>query len=151
MDAIGVRFTGAPQTVKASGIELNLPPDSSIPHKWKDTFGARLGGDYNVIQDLLAVRAGAWFQSSAIDPKYVYVDFFPTQRVGLTGGATVRVKPVDIQVGYQHIFMASVDNKGDGQVKALTGTGTGQSAFGINGGKLTGSANVFSIGAVARF
>jgi hypothetical protein len=150
---IDVEFQGPPQSVNVAGLGSvgPLPAKTSIPHNWKDAFGLRLGGDYNLLPDRLALRAGAWFQTSSIDPKYVHVDFFPTQRVGLSGGATVRFSPVDVQVGYQHVFMKDVDNKGDGRILGLTGSGNNLSTYAVNGGKLTGSANIFSIGAVARF
>lgn len=152
-DAIGVQFQGG-ASVNTPGVgDVSLPANSSVPHKWKDSFGVRLGGDYNVLADRLAVRAGAWYQSSSLDPAYIYPDFFPTERLGLTVGTTVRVKPVDIQLGYQHIFMKDQDNKGEGAIRGLSGSAQSGNLTptAINGGRMSGAANVFSVGAVARF
>ncbi|MCC6647829.1 MAG: outer membrane protein transport protein [Polyangiaceae bacterium] len=149
----------APNTVvNGPGITADVPVNADVPHRWKDSYGARLGGDYVILPAKLAVRAGAWFQTSAVREEYLHMDFVPSQRIGLTVGGTFRAGPVDIQAGYQHVMVGSVDNHGNGQIRGLvagrTVTDSDQefrSPYGVNGGKLTQSIDVFSIGGVYRF
>lgn len=158
-DTLGIYFRASPPTVvndPASGAALgSIPADASVPHKWRDAVGVRLGGDYNVLPEQLAVRAGAFFQTSSIDPKYMNIDFVAAQRIGLTVGATYRLGPVDIQGGYGHIFFKTIDNGGEGELKGRTGdvtsTPPNRSTFPINGGKISAVANVFTVGVVPRF
>ncbi|MFO0659855.1 MAG: outer membrane protein transport protein [Polyangiaceae bacterium] len=155
-DNLGIRFNGAPTQVTPAGAASPLgevPPNADVPQNWKDSYGFRLGGDYNILPDRLAVRAGSWFQSSAVDPRYVHVDFVPAQRLALTVGATVRVSIVDIQVGYGHVFFRSIDNHGNGWLKGLSASKADgyRTDYAVNGGKLTASTNVASLGFVGRF
>jgi long-chain fatty acid transport protein len=143
----------------------NVPTNADVPHKWKDTYGFRLGGDYVAIADKLSVRGGVWYQSSAIDPQYLHLDFIPAQRLGLTLGGTVRLGPVDVQAGFAHVFASTIDNGGNGSIYGLSGQAgstnatsplcpAGQpnrSECAVNGGKLTTVTNIASLGAVYRF
>ncbi len=103
--------------------------------------------------NFLAVRAGAWFQTSSIDPRYVHIDYIPAERLALTVGATVRLSKIDIQAGYGHVFFRSIDNHGNGWIRGLSPSPqTGdRTNYGVNGGKLTASTNIASLGFVGRF
>jgi long-subunit fatty acid transport protein len=142
-----------------------VPVDASVPHKWKDQVGARLGGEWVAMPDLLGIRAGAFYQTSSIDKQYVGIDFLPSSMFGLYLGATLRLsKLVDLSAGFGHIFVTPVDNNGDGAVHGLnaqaqwdpalcplTSTNPGATANRtcnpINGGKATMGYNMGSIGA----
>jgi long-subunit fatty acid transport protein len=155
-DTLGIQFGGAetPISDPRSGAALgSVPRDAGVPHNWKDSYGVRLGGDVAVIPGTLAVRGGGFFQSSSIDPKYLHLDFVAAQRIGLTVGATFRAGPVDLQAGYGHIFFKTLDNNGEGAVAALTGSADkgNRSPFPVNGGKITASADVITLGIVPRF
>ena len=174
---VELRFpTGVPIVVDkgasppAGSVPLStVPTNADVPHNWKDSFGVRLGGDYVAIQDRLAIRAGGWFQSSSMDAKYLHIDFLPTQRIALTAGGTVRIGPVDVQLGFAHVFSATLDNGGNGGIFALSGqsgstnavssakpgfcppSSNNRSECAINGGRLTSSINIASLGVVYRF
>lgn len=154
---LGVSFDrGNLPRINVDGIERELPPDASVNHNWKDSFGVRLGGDVNVIPQRLALRAGAWFQSAFVDARDMHLDFIGAQRLGLTAGGTVRLGPADIQVGYGHIFFKTLDNGGQGTIRA-TGTGKstdnieGRSDYAVNGGKIKAKADIVSLGVVVRW
>lgn len=156
-DNIGVHFGGAP-TVSASSAPgdavppITLSPNATTPHMWKDSFGVRLGSDVNVVPDVLAIRGGAWFQSSSFQKQYVFTDFVPATRVGLSLGATYRVGPIDIQGGYSHVFYVPVDNGGNGALLSVSGIApTYRTQYATNGGQLSAAANIASIGGVYRF
>lgn len=141
-----------------------LPTDASIPHNWRDVFGVRLGGEYNLLPGRLALRAGGFYESSGQDPRYLNIDFHLSERVGLAGGVTVRVGPVDITAAYQHTFFGTTDNGGRGALYGLSGdaaTATPEAAGKpggpyrtyqvINGGKLESELNEVALGGTLRF
>src|SRR6185437_16914220 len=68
-----------------------LPPNNDVPHNFKDVFGVRVGGDYNVIADKLAVRLGGYFETQAATEQYANVDFAGGARIGFAAGATYRI------------------------------------------------------------
>ena len=140
----------------------NIPPDTSIPHQFRDTFGVRLGGEYVVLPDRLGVRAGGFVQANGQDPQYLGVDFLPSSMWGLFAGATLRVsKVVDLSAGFGHIWLHGLDNNGNGKVRAITAVDSGTSIAcadgnkppdfrtcnAINGGKVSGGYNMASLGA----
>ena len=144
-----------------------LPPNADVRHHFRDVFGVRLGGDYNVLPERLALRAGAFVESQAADPQYQNIDFDGAQRIGVALGGTVRVHNVDLILGYGHVFLGTLsnDNPAAGGLPALTGspcnptaTGAGcknaqpyRTAWPINLGTITSSINVINVGASYRF
>ena len=75
-----------------------------IPKQWKNTYSARLGGDYNVIDQLLTLRLGGFYESAATQPEYAYVDFFSYHRVGAALGASVMFHGFDISLSYSFVY-----------------------------------------------
>lgn len=158
-DTLKVTFDQPAVNLDLQGIIVPIPADASVPHKWKDSMGLRLGGDYVVLPSRLALRGGAWFQTANVEAKDMHLDFIGAQRLGLTAGATVRVGPVDVQAGYGHIFFKTLDNGGNGDLRATTGSATPQVAgtpafrsdYSINGGQIKAKADIVSLGLVARW
>jgi long-chain fatty acid transport protein len=91
-----------------------LPPNADVTHQFRDVFGVRLGGDYNVLPDALAVRAGAFFESQAANSAYQNIDFDAALRFGLALGGTYRVKlgekSLDLMLAYGHVFFGTLQN-----------------------------------------
>jgi long-chain fatty acid transport protein len=104
-----------------------VPTNANIAHHWKDVGGVRVGGDVVVVPNVLALRTGGWFETAGQDPGYLNVDFDMAMKGGIAGGATVRLGRVDLSVGYQHTFYATLDNNGNGMVHALSGDRAGLS------------------------
>src|SRR5262249_27336166 len=119
---VNIQFKPSGPGSPRSGIPLNtsggspstVPVDASIPHKWKDVFGIRLGGDLVAVPNLLSLRAGGFWEGKGQDDAYLNLDFDLAQKVGLSGGATVRLGPIDVSVGYQHPFYGTLHNGGHG-------------------------------------
>jgi long-chain fatty acid transport protein len=150
-----------------------VPTNGNIPQNWKDVVGFRLGGDFVVIPNRLSLRAGAFYEIKGQDDAYLSLNFDLAQKIGVAGGGTVRVGPIDISVGYQHTFYGTLNNNGQGQIYALSGdgTGAGMGACGtptatyptpvlpgcfrsyqpVNGGSLTAFMNEVGLSATARF
>jgi long-chain fatty acid transport protein len=127
LDTFQVRFPGK---VDATGnpigdgvIPVNgiaggaAPPNADIPKHYKDVFGARLGGDFNVLPDQLAIRAGMFGETNGQDQQYQNIDFAGAARFGLAAGGTYRIhlggegvtRAIEISLGYGHIFFATQD------------------------------------------
>ena len=150
LDNLEVRFV---EGIKVNGTPGSIPQNADIPHKWKNVFGARLGGDYVIIPGFLAARAGAWFETNGQDAEYLNPDFHNGYHVGINAGATVRLGRFDVSLGYQHTFFETLDNGGKGAVKGLSGDATTnyRTVHVVNGGKLTSSLDEIALGATVRF
>ncbi|MBK9261066.1 MAG: outer membrane protein transport protein [Polyangiaceae bacterium] len=150
VDNMEVRFEPG---IRVNGTPGYVPENADIPHKWKNVFGARLGGDYVFIPGFLAARAGAWFETNGQDPEYLNTDFHLGYRVGVNAGATVRLGRFDVSLAYQHTFFETFDNGGNGKLKGLSGDATTgyRTVHNINGGKLTSSLDEVALGATFRF
>ncbi len=153
-----------------------VPLNGSIPHHWKDVVGVRLGGDVAVVPNILSLRTGAWYETTGVDPQYLSIDFDLAQKVGVSGGATVRIGPMDLSVAYQHTFYGTLNNGGNGSIYGLSGDSQGTGSIGgkppacgtdpknpkigpgcfrsfqpVNGGSLTDSLNEVGFSATAHF
>ncbi len=118
IDNIEVRFP-ADAPIPVSGIPGGvIPPNVDQKRGYRDVFGVRIGGDYNVIRDRLALRAGGFFESSAQDKQYQNLDFIGASRFGLSLGGTFRIRTgkgadsgaLDLMLGFGHMFVADQTN-----------------------------------------
>jgi long-subunit fatty acid transport protein len=151
-----------PVALGSTSVAGYVPPDASVPHFWKDTFAVRLGGEWVAVPNLLGIRLGTYFQTGAVDAKYANIDFLPSQQFGLYAGATVRLAPrIDLSAGFGKIFLATVDNGGNGGVYGLSAntqtscpSGATPQAFRtcepVNGGAVSGGYTMFSLGVSAK-
>src|SRR5262249_42893602 len=157
VDAVEVRLRGDPSVggapIAIAGTPGTAPGNADVPHNWRDVVGVRLGGDFVVLPNLLALRTGGFFESSGQDDAHLNVDFDASWRFGLSAGATVRLGPVDVAAAYQHTFYGTLDNGGQGAVHGLSGDATSQfrTLQAVNGGKLTSSLNEVALGGTLRF
>jgi len=123
--------------------------DRDIPKLWKDQLTLHLGGDAHVIPERLTLRAGASYETRGIEASNLSVDFMPLERLGLHGGATLRVGDLDVSVAYAHIFQETVTvGTGEAQYHALAASGTGPV---VNAGRYAASYDVISAGLSYRF
>ncbi len=76
----------------------------------KDQLSLRLGGDYNPIPNVLALRLGVSYETRGQDPEYVRPTWsMPFERLGLHGGITWRIDGrTDISFGYGHFFQETI-------------------------------------------
>jgi long-subunit fatty acid transport protein len=182
-DSIQIRFPSDPSgkgTLPVAGVAGGeIPPNADQKRGFKDVIGIRVGGDYNVLPDQLAVRAGGFFETSAADPALQNIDFAAGSRFGLALGGTYRIRfgegaktsALELMVGYGHVFVAEqsrTDPNASGAtalagtscntVKAVPGTQTCEdgteryrSKWPVNLGTITNSLNVINVGAAYRF
>ncbi|HSO36781.1 MAG TPA: outer membrane protein transport protein, partial [Labilithrix sp.] len=182
-DNIQIRFPGdatGKGSLPVAGVAGGeIPPNADQQRGFKDVFGVRVGGDYNVLPDQLAIRGGAFFESSAAEAAFQNIDFAPTSRFGLALGGTYRLhlgqgektSAIELMLGYSHIFFGeqSRTDPGASGSPALAGTscngsdpvvGTQTCSDGnaryrtkwpVNLGTITSSVNVINVGAAYRF
>lgn len=181
-DTVRVRFPGnATQDgiLPVSGTPGFVPPNADVKKGFKDVFGVRVGGDYNVLPDRLALRTGAFFETEGQDARYQHIDFAGGARFGLSLGATFRWRlsesarsALEFSAGYGHVFVADMKNadRDASGLPALAGTNcnpaespapagdlcaTGRqkyrSNWPVNLGTVTNTINVINLGVAYRF
>ncbi len=141
--------------VANAGTPLPLPNNSYLEHQWQDQLRLSLGGDYNVIPGLAALRAGVSYETSGLKRGYTQLDFIPGERLGLYGGLTVRIGRVDVSLAYSHIFQRSetvseadasvVQTVALDQAAIDSGDASARQHTNVNAGRYTASYNIASL------
>jgi long-subunit fatty acid transport protein len=142
---------GAPGTPHVSlasgptGTPLPVQPRVDLPHHWTDTYGVRFGGDYNAIANLLAIRLGVSYETSAVPNQYMNIDAWPVQKVGLHAGLTLAHKRTRLTLAYSHVFFGQVEVPvGSGRVTEVAST-LPEMAQAVNEGFYQASLDVISV------
>lgn len=149
-DVAKIRFAEGINVLGAAG---TVPTNADRPTGYRDSYGARLGGQWNALRDRAALRLGTWVETSAVPDDHLTVTGVPALRGGIAGGLVFRVARTDLELGYMRAWNAGLDNGGDGKLKAIAGSGSddNRSYHAVNGGKVKQSAHVFSLGGIVRF
>ncbi len=157
-----------------TGIPTPVPPTSNLAHQWKDSLSVRLGGDYNVMPGLAAVRLGFSFETKGVEDGYEQLDFLPFMRFGAHLGLTLRLGRFDVSLAYAHIQqVATTVSPADARITQVSadarygelcteGTclrgyppSTGPSNFGqgtvVNTGRYTSNFDIVSLGLTYHF
>jgi hypothetical protein len=72
-------------------------------------ISVRVGGDYNIVPGVLAVRAGGSMETDGQDVEYLNPLSYMLRRVGLHAGVTLRVAgKTDISIGFAHFIQRDV-------------------------------------------
>jgi long-chain fatty acid transport protein len=170
--AIEVRFPEVDGRGVLNTLPTNVPvpPNADRPTGYRDSFGVRLGGQWNAVRDVFGFRAGGWFESNSQDPRFLTVAPVGATRFGFGGGIVARYGAMDVSIGYQRHLSLGLDNHGDGGLRAPAGTADppfnlaqeppGVSAedrtqfrtrHAVNGGSVNFDAHVFTLGGTVRF
>ena len=83
----------------------------AVPHRWKDQLSIRAGGDWNVLPGVLALRAGASFETEGFRKGYAFTDYLPFQRYGAHAGLTIRFNQFELSGAFAHYFHKTFDNR----------------------------------------
>ena len=182
-DTIQVRFPGDANgkgTLPVAGVAGGeLPPNADQKRGYKDVFGVRIGGDYNIVPEKLAIRAGTFFESSGANPALQNIDFAPTWRLGLALGGTYRIRlgegdgarALELMLGFGHIFFGEQSRTDptssgapgiagtscnasvpvDGTQTCQDGSARYRTKWPVNLGTITNSVNVLNMGVAYRF
>lgn len=159
----GLTNTG---NINVGGINVPAPADITIRSALSNTYGFRLGGDWNVIPGTLAVRAGASYETGAVSPQLAQIHLPAYADLSLHAGLSYRWRWLTISAAYGHFFFDG--NNASTGVRAITtpdpqiatndtgcapGTpaGVGAQACTVNRGTYSGYFNSGSIQFTARF
>ncbi len=127
----------------------SVPARVTIPHRWRDQLGLRLGGDVRVLPELLSARAGVSFETNGTRPAYAQLDFWPTQRLGLHAGLTLEVGQFDLSLSYAHLFNETVTTQPD-EAAVPQLVAVGDRPVSVNAGVYASNIDVVSLGVVWR-
>lgn len=113
-EAYELKFDAAFVNLPAEGGEGTFIP---MPHlkdvrNYQHTHAVRIGGDYNAVPGLFAVRAG-WAYETAVSPDaYTHIDFPSTAKVtgALGAGLTLDLVDIDLGFSYTHFEERTVTN-----------------------------------------
>lgn len=122
-------------------LAATLPATLPIPKGWRDQLSIRLGGDWNILPNQLAIRGGVHFETSGLSQRYQTPDFLPGMRLGLHLGATYRIDRFDVSIAYGHIFQFD-ETVSDAQHRLIAAQDGGMGAYTCPGGEYMGGQPV---------
>ena len=140
--------------------------DFMVPKNYRDVHQVRFGMDVEAIPKVFAVRAGAWYQTSAFPKNYetFSVDFPVGEQVAVTAGLTWKALErkkkhphkadnwLDVNVGYSHVFQPTIKvTEGVLGQRGITTPGTPLSGNVINNGTYDVSYNLFGVSLEGHF
>lgn len=86
-------------TINALGSPQEVDPEFVIPQALHDTWSLRLGGQYR-LNDLLELRAGGFYEPSAVDPAHVTVSLVDADKVQLGGGGSLYLNDEALRIDF---------------------------------------------------
>jgi long-chain fatty acid transport protein len=94
-----------------------------VVHHFRDTFSARLGGQYNlyVRQAMLMFRLGAYVDSAATHLEDTRLDFDAGAKYGATVGFGFQIRGISVNLAYAYVFSPDRDVT-NGNVRVINGT-----------------------------
>ena len=130
-------------------ISLPAPPEISLPHNWRTQVMVALGGDVNVLPEVLALRWGLVYETHGVEAGYERLDFTPWQLFGGSFGMTLRIQRFELSLAYMHTHYFTVNNS-ESQARVTSPVAAGEGTI-INAGRFTASTNLISLGLSYRF
>jgi long-chain fatty acid transport protein len=146
------RVTSEPiagQRLVSGVLTLPGPPDIELPHNWRTQVSIALGGDVNVLPEVLALRWGVVYETHGVQSGYERLDFTPWELLGGSVGLTARIQRFELSLGYMYIHYFTINHTNEtARLRAAGATGPGMI---INAGRFTTHANLLSVGLSYRF
>jgi len=78
--------------------------DLTVQKAWQDSISVRLGGGVQVIEDILEVNAGGYWERGAAPDAYTHLDFPSFDRLGLGLGLTWTLGAFSLSAAWLHVF-----------------------------------------------
>jgi long-chain fatty acid transport protein len=140
--------------------------DTVLLKNFRDVHSVRLGSDVAVLPQILDIRAGGWWQSSAYPKNHetFSVDFPVSMQVAVTAGLTWHAIPrkervphkqdnwLDVTVGYSHVFQPTVTvTEGILQQQSIRDPALPPYGNVINNGTYAVNFNVFGLALEGHF
>lgn len=135
-----------------------LPANADMQRGYKDTVGFRVGGDWNLVPNKFAVRAGSFFETNAQDERFQSVDNMAGTRIGFSAGGTLRFgstsswRAFEIGFGYMHMIVLDQKNTTSNGNPAFSIAGPGyRTPWPVNVGTISSSLDAINLGLGYRF
>lgn len=135
--------------------------DADIVHRYKDTYGIRAGGAYNLegLGGVVSIRAGGYYDSPATDFAFTRVDYDTLTKIAGTFGLGYKNGAFGFDLAYAAV--ASIPRtvgSGIGAVQPINGAQNGKNVDGsgnalpaVNEGVFRGFTHILSLGATVTF
>ncbi|MBS2013815.1 MAG: outer membrane protein transport protein [Deltaproteobacteria bacterium] len=155
-------------SAQGEGPRLQIPAlgqfkdiDTLVVHGYKDTFGVRGGGAYNMqaFDGIFTLRGGAYFDSSATGFEYTRLDFDTLTKIAGTLGFGYRKGAFAFDVGYAAVAsIPRLVGTDQGKVRPVNGAKNGRPIGNdgklfpaVNEGAYRGFTHLLSIGVTVTF
>jgi long-chain fatty acid transport protein len=135
--------------------------DATIIHRYKDTYGLRAGGAYNLeaLGGVVSLRAGGYYDSPATDFAYTRIDFDTLTKIAGTLGVGYKIGAFTFDLAYAAVAsIPRVVGSGIGAVSPINGAQQGQSINAnndplpaVNEGAYRGFTHILSLGGTVTF
>lgn len=76
-----------------------------MPKDWQDTYSIRMGTEWRLLQKTLALRAGGFYESSAIPNETLTVENIDANKYGAGLGVAYRFGNYNLELGYQGVLL----------------------------------------------
>ena len=101
LDTDGLSATLLGQTLDVGRID--------IQKQWQDTLSFHLGGDYALVPDLAALRAGVFYATPVAEPRHAHVDFVSGPQLGGALGGSVFLGSFEVALAYTFRYQPKVE------------------------------------------
>lgn len=111
--------------IRPQGVSIDLQgetfeiPTLIIDRRWQDTWSIRLGGELNLWQPWLGLRAGYFYETASITEERVEVGRIDRPKHGVSLGLATTYKGVTLEVSGMYIHLLSLTTR-DSKVKQTT-------------------------------
>ncbi len=95
--------------IDAAGTAVAAPHEITIRSALSNTYGVRLGGDWNVLPGTLAVRAGFSYETGAVSGQLAQIHLPAYADVSLHAGLSYRWRWLTVSASYGHFFFQNND------------------------------------------
>ena len=155
-------YEGWGQFTEEGGDQISIPQlgpytmgvSPFIAHHYKDTFGARLGGAYNLKlpKGVLTFRLGIFYDSAATLKRDPRLDADTMDKIGTTAGLGYKIRGITINAAYAYIWSPdrTVTN---GEIRSADANNGGQNVDingvplpVVNNGKYHAETQILSVG-----
>lgn len=89
---------------------VNLPPIRQLK-TLQDAWSLRLGSSWHVLPGTLVLRAGGYYESTAVPEKSMATDAIDSGKFGVGAGFTYTIAGVDIDFGLQYVYLMPITVK----------------------------------------
>lgn len=109
-DRIVIRPKNVEFAVETGGVRMVQPlPTITQPRKWEDTFSLRFGGELNLLEPLVGLRAGYFYEPRSIPPEQLDTSRMDSNKHGFSLGASTTFYGVTLELAAMYIALETVE------------------------------------------